>query len=141
MPQASHIPFSLDPNSLSPRPTNPHLQAGRLCRWKTKRDVGTWDPRSSMSLRCPPTVRRPSGQPSPRSDARGGHLPRRAGGQGSSGCSERTRGALHSRWPRRRRKQMRRALLPARCRAVFIQGSTRLEDHVTRSPRDFLLNI
>lgn len=50
-------------------------------------------------------------------------------------------GAPHSRWPRRWRKQLRRALLPARCRALFIQGSTSLEDHVTRSPRDFLLNI
>lgn len=60
-------------------------------------------------------------------------------GGSSAGLS--TRGALRTLGRSNVGGGQQRGLLPAGCRAVFIPGSPSLGTHVTRSPRDFLLNI
>lgn len=119
------------------------------------KDIGNRVTRLPASLRCPPNC--PSPQPAHpagplRRFARRGEPPggaqaltaagRPADPQGPSGRSERTPGAPRS-WCRDGggRGGGRVRFPPAWSLAVFIRGLTRLETHVTRSPRDFLLNI
>lgn len=105
------------------------------------------------SPRCPPTVSRPSGP----SRAASSHLGAMRGAESPPGpaqaltAADRPAGFLRPVWAHAGRsalsvaaaveRRSQRALLPAQFRSVFIRSSTSLETHVTRSPRDFLLNI
>ena len=152
--KSSQIPFFLAPNPQLPT-TKPYLQARRLCGWKIRRDKTLGIPVSSQTPSGPPAVsplsaaaahpalldaasERCAGRKA-RTTARG-HLPRltRPGGS-SAGLS--ARGALRTLCCSNDGGGQQRALLPLGCRAVFIPGSPSLGTHVTRSPRDFLLNI